>query len=122
MKIDIPHRLSLEALNELRAIVKDEIVEPMTDAEIEEMGVRLLRLFSIISVPEQKPSRIEPTEQEQKAIAYISSEIKSGRSPSIRDITKAMGLRSSHSGFRLLNRLIEKGMIRRCEQGILHMR
>jgi len=44
--------LSAEAMNELRAIVKKEIKEPMTDAEIEEMGISLLRMFALVIDPE----------------------------------------------------------------------
>ena len=117
MKTEIPQTLSPDALDELRVIVKEQIVEPMTDAEIEMMGVRLLRLFSLLSIQETKQPDVEQTEQEQRAIAFIGSEMKQGKAPSIRGITKAIGLRSSRSGFRLVEQLISKGFVMRDGEG-----
>jgi SOS-response transcriptional repressor LexA len=85
------------------------------------MGVRLLRLFSILSTPRPKPADIQPTEQEQKALDFIGSEIQQGRSPSIRNLSKIIGFRSSRSGFRLLNRLIDRGFICRDQDKALHL-
>ena len=42
------HRLSTEAMNDLRTIVEKEIGEVMADSEIEEMGIRVLGLFSLL--------------------------------------------------------------------------
>lgn len=41
--------LSQEAKNELRTIYEEEFNEVLTDDEAEEMGVRLLRLVSILA-------------------------------------------------------------------------
>ncbi len=106
-----PTRLSAKAFDDLRAIVKDEISEPMTDEEIEAMGTRLLRLFSTLSTSEPETVDIQPTVQEQKALDFIKSEIVQGRSPSVRGVAKAVGFKSSRSGHRLLRRLIARGWV-----------
>lgn len=115
------HRLSAEAMNDLQTIVQKEISELVTDDEIEDMGIRLLRLFSIIVTQEPKPACVQLAKQEQKALAFIGSEIKQGRSPSLRQLTQAVGLKSSRSGYRLLNKLISKGQVVRNEEGELRM-
>lgn len=115
-------KLSQEALAELRAITKDEIADPMTDAEIEEMGLRLLRLFSILSIPESKPlgahSSLLP--QELRALAFIQTALKKGQSPSVRAVATASGFRSSRTGMRLLNALVEKGVLKKEDGRIFH--
>lgn len=114
-----PTRLSAEAFEELRAIVEHEKKEPMTNEEIEEMGINLLKLFAMLFTPEEKSAGNQPTEQEQKALTFLQDEMSQGRSPSIRDLSKVMGFRSSRSGFRLLNLLIAKGWVHRDGKGAL---
>ncbi len=116
-----PTRLSAEAFDELRVIVESEIKEHMTDEAIEEMGINLLKLFAVLLPPEVKPIGNQPTEQEQKALAFLQDEISQGRSASIRDLCKAIGFRSSRSGFRLLNVLILKEWVHRDDKGALRM-
>ena len=43
--------LSKEAIDELKKIHKEKSGETLSDAEVEEMGLRLLRLFKIIYRP-----------------------------------------------------------------------
>lgn len=114
-------QLSPQALAELWAIAKDEIPEPLTDIEIEEMGVRLLRLFSILSVPEPKSDKITVSDHDYKALSFLFNEIQAGRNPSIRDLCRAMGLRSSRSGFRLLKKYFKNGWVWRDQSGSLRM-
>ena len=114
-----PTRLSTEAFEELRTIVNYEIKEPMTNEELEEMGIDLLKLFDVLLTPEAKPAGNQPAEQEQKALAFLQDKISQGRSPSIRDLCKAMGFKSSRSGFRLLNMLMAKGWLYRNSKGDL---
>ena len=97
-------RLSAEAMNDLREIVKKEIKEPMTDEEIEEMGIGLLRLFSIVMDRPPVPFRVPLTEPEQKALDYINIERKEGREPTVRGIAMAARFRSSRSGKNMLDR------------------
>lgn len=115
------HRLSAEAMNDLRAIVQKEISESMTDEEIEDMGIKLLRLFSILVTQEPKPAGIQPTDQEQKALDFLDAEIKKSRSPSVRELARMMGLKSSRSGYELLKKLITQGLVKRDNKGMLRL-
>jgi len=63
-----PTRLSAEAFEELRTIVKSEIKESVTDEEIEEMGIKLLTLFSTLLTPRAKVAEDRLTERERKAL------------------------------------------------------
>ena len=114
-----PTRLSTEAFEELRAIVEHEIKKPISNEETEVMGIDLLKLFALLLTPETRPSGNQPTEQERKALSFLQDEMRQGRSPSIRDLCKAMGFSSSRSGFRLLNMLMAKGWLYRNSKGDL---
>ncbi len=46
--------LSKKAKDELRAIYEEEFNEVLTDDEAEEMGVRLLRLFDLLTRKDRK--------------------------------------------------------------------
>ncbi len=52
--------LSQEAIDELKAIHKEEFGEDLTDDEAREMGNRLLRVFSLLA------STPKPTDPNQK--------------------------------------------------------
>ena len=53
MKTSHTNRLSAEAMNDLRKIVEEEMSRSMTEDEIEEMGIRLLRFYAILTTPER---------------------------------------------------------------------
>jgi hypothetical protein len=117
-----PIKLSAEAFNELRVIVEEEIEGSMMEAEIEEMGINILRLFdTLLSKKVIQSSVIRPNEQELKALAFLQIAVQKGKSPSIRDLSLAMGFRSSRSGFRLLHILIGKGWAIRENSGLLRL-
>ena len=83
----------------------------MTDAEIEEMGLRLLHLFDFL-FPRPVQALGQPlTEREAAAIAFVHREREQGRTASARTLAKAMGLRSSRSGFKLTKSLADKGYL-----------
>jgi hypothetical protein len=116
-----PKRLSPEAFTELRQIVHAELDESLSHTEIEEIGDRLLRLFSILTA-EQAPARLPPillTKQESQAFSFIAGELRKRKPPSARQVASALGLRSSRSGFLLIQSLIQKGLLNRCEHGLL---
>jgi hypothetical protein len=48
-------QLSDQAFQELKAIVADELDSSVTDDEIEAMGMRLLRLFSLLTTKKHNP-------------------------------------------------------------------
>lgn len=60
---------------------------------------------------------------EAKALRFLRNAIvHDGHSPSIRDLGSALGYRSPRSAMLVLNCLIEKGMVRRRDDGSLQMR
>jgi SOS-response transcriptional repressor LexA len=61
------------------------------------------------------------SEQEAKALAFIRDSLKGGRSPSVREICREFGFRSSRSGLLLVNKLINSGYLRRDQRGALEL-
>lgn len=43
-----PHQLSREAIDEFKAIYQDEFGELLSDAEVREIAIRLLRFFMVL--------------------------------------------------------------------------
>ena len=116
-------RLSAEAIQELREIYEEEFNDVLTDYELEEMGLRLLRFFSILTkdVPDE-PAKIEVTDHEFKAMQYIHDCIcHKNIQPKIRGISQAIGYRSSRSGFRTLSLLLKRELAWRDEKGNIIM-
>jgi len=119
------HRLSREAINDLRAVYKEECNEMLSDDELEEMGWKLLRFFDILYTgsPTPKPVGIEITEQEFKALKYIHQCIcHDKRQPTIRGIAQSLALKSSRSGYKAFTSLMKRGLIYRDERGDICMR
>jgi len=115
-------QLSPQAFADLKVITLKELGPDMTDGQIEEMGVNLLRLFDVlVTSPAESTPQLKLSPEESKALEYIKGEIEQHRSPSVRDLSKAMGFRSSRSGFRLLKRLIERGVVCRDCDGVLQL-
>lgn len=115
-------RLSAEAINELRDIFEEEFDDVLTDDEIEEMGLRLLRFFSILIKEPDKPAQIKVTDREFKAMQYIHGCIcHKNIQPTIRGISQAIGCRSSRSGFRTLSLLLKRNLAWRDEKGSITM-
>jgi hypothetical protein len=48
-----PEQLSRQAIDDFKAIYKDEFAEDLSDDQVQEIAIRLLRFFEIL----QKPSR-----------------------------------------------------------------
>ena len=118
--------LSPEAFDELKALVIEEYGDTMTDDEITAMGLRLLNLFSLLLSPytEKAEQRSGPelSDKEQQALTYIATCLElHGRSPSVREVAKAVGYRSSRSGLKVINRLIHRGSIERIADGQLQI-
>ena len=51
-----PQQLSREAIEEFKAIYKDEFGEELTDEQVQEIALRLLRFFGILEKPLQEDS------------------------------------------------------------------
>src|SRR5438093_13595652 len=63
--------------------------------------------------------RRELTLNEERALGYIEQQLKQNHSPSVREVAWALHFRSSRSAFRLISRLIGKGILRRRANGKL---
>jgi len=114
-------RLSPQALADLKVIAREEIKGDLSDDELQEMGIRLLRLFSILTSP-SKTQTIEVSDQELRALKFLSHEIHlNARMPSVRELAAALGLRSSRSGHRMLSRLMKRELIARDGEGKLNL-
>jgi hypothetical protein len=118
--------LSSAAFSELKQIVQEEYGDTISAGVVEQMGLRLLRFFSVLA-PEEPPAKDEQdkiavSEREVEALQYLHNAIyHEGKSPSIRDICQAMDLRSSRSGFRLLNQMMSHGLVYRDEKNQLRL-
>jgi len=56
-----PQQLSREAIDDFRAIYKDEFAKELSDDEVQEMALRLLRVFGILQSPVQGDSPEDTT-------------------------------------------------------------
>lgn len=71
-------------------------------------------------IREEERRRLEGlTDQERTAYKFICTTLELRRSPSIREITQALGLKSSRSGHQVVQRLIRKKLIHRDKLGQL---
>lgn len=106
-----PSQLSQQAFGEFKAIYEAEFKETVPDADLEHMAVNMLELFALIL--KEQPSKPLPklTEDEEKAYRFIREEQKQGRKPTARSVAKALGLRSSRSGFSRIQNLASKGLL-----------
>jgi len=66
-------------------------------------------------------SEVILTSNESKALTFIRRELKRGNSPSVREVTKAAGLKSSRSGQILIRALISKSVIKRIDGKLTFM-
>jgi hypothetical protein len=114
-------QLSLKALAELKEIVIEEFGPGDTDQEIEEMGLRLLRLFSLVSVDSPKTEKPKLSVVEAKALTYVGDCIKQHKQPTVRGVAEAIGKKSSRSGMRMVDELIKRGIVTRDEEGRINL-
>ena len=107
--------LSTEAFTELKQIALEVFGEDIPDAEISEIGLRLLQLFSVFSSGESlvnSTTRQKTTPNQFKGLKYIHQSIyHEEKQPTVRGIAQAIGLRSSRSGLRLLHEFMKQGFV-----------
>jgi len=116
-----PGQLSPKAFQELKQIAREEFGDTMSEDEITDIGLRLLRLFKLLG-QETRSEQMVISHQEFDALKYLGEAIHyEKRPPSVRDLSEAMGFRSSRSGFRLFRRLMRRGLIHRDMNGALHL-
>jgi len=69
----------------------------------------------------QKARRDDITPTEERALDFIRTELKRGHSPSVREVARALGLKSSRSGFRVVASLIQNRVLSRRDTGELRI-
>jgi hypothetical protein len=79
-----------------------------------ELGKRLEKIVQRIQA--RKPE-IVLSRREQEAFSFIKS--CKDTPPSIREVTRHLGLKSSHSGFKIVQTLLEKKVVSKAEDGRL---
>lgn len=116
-------RLSVEAVNEYRAIYQEDFNELLNYEEAEMKAMELLRFFGLLlDGPIEQDSGVEITEHEHVAMKHIHTCLfHRRRQPTIRSITEVIGKRSSRSGFRVLTSLMKKRLVWRDEKGDITM-
>lgn len=62
---------------------------------------------------EQEVERPSLTLHEERALRFIQREQAKGRFPTVREVAKATGMRSSRTGAKLVNTLFDKGAVER---------
>jgi hypothetical protein len=87
------------------------LLEYFNTDEGKEMLEKTEGLFSRISLQPVELPAPELTDQEQHALKFIRKELGKGHSPSVRKVTRAIGLRSSRSGQRIITTLIGKSIL-----------
>lgn len=58
-----------------------------------------------------KERKADLTKDQERALAYIKRKQKGGHMPTVREVTKHLGYRSSRTGYRILCQLNVKGLI-----------
>jgi hypothetical protein len=110
----IPHEDSLnEELSDEQKQAWDRIIETLWEYfETSEGGEFYERFISIFPPKPHKPELplIVLSPNETKAYHFIHKELKRGHSPSVREVAKALGFRSSRSGHRITRSLRGKGL------------
>jgi hypothetical protein len=113
--------LSPEAFAHLKEVVTDEFGLGHTDQEIEEMGLRLLRLFDLVTPKGNEVSKPQLSNEETKAITYINACVTQHKHPTVRGVAEAIGKQSSRSGMRMVDTLQKRGLVIRDEEGRINL-
>src|SRR5438477_13105711 len=105
-----PHDFAVSGrdLEEFKTLVLKECGPGQSDDEIKTMATNLLRLYTVLYTASPKQELPKLTENESIALHFIEAEIGAGKSPSVRELAQFMGLRSSRSGFNIVQPLIGK--------------
>ena len=91
----------------------DRILQILLDFSQTEQGRKLAGKIQIWKEAYRSEKKPALNKREEKVLKYIVTELASGRTPSVRDITAAAGLRSSRSGYLIIRALEEKGYVQR---------
>lgn len=107
-------RLGEKEIEEFRYLAEEEFGQMFTGAEIKEMAVNLLEAYHHIYSDCPDSPKVKVNENEFRALRYVHNCLYHKKcQPTARGMAEALGWRSSRSGFRMIQRLGERGLIRR---------
>jgi hypothetical protein len=110
-----------------RIVIKEYGRKAIADEEIFDMGLRICNLYLILfafnkNTEKSFKPQVSLSTKELQAFQYIEFQLKQrNHSPSAREVAKAMGYSSSRTGLKMINILVEKGVVRRGEKGRLEV-
>jgi len=78
-------------------------------------------MLNTVSEPEPPVQRPALTDIESKALIFIQDRLSRDESPSVRDLRGILSFKSSRSSLLVINKLIEKGYLRRSHVGRLFL-
>jgi len=102
--------LSEEQKEGIRNMCK-QLFDYYKTAEGKLVGEQISRIVDSMK-EKDKPKPVQLTEKEQLAFAYIKGQLSHGIQPTVRGVAKAVGLKSSRSGVRIIDKLIAQGYLR----------
>jgi hypothetical protein len=102
---------SNEGLSDEQKRSWDQILETLGKYFETEEGIEFYeRFIEVFSRTPQLPLIIL-SPNETKAFHFIRKELRQGHSPSVREVTKALGFRSSRTGHKIVSSLKTKGVV-----------
>lgn len=111
--------ISESAVIEFQMLYREEFGEDLAYDEAEERASEVLRLFSMLSTRNATKPKLQATEVESKCLRYIETQLKMEKQPTVRGISYVLGRRSARTGFKMMNRLLARGFLKRDQQGAL---
>jgi LexA DNA binding domain len=78
---------------------------------------QMQRIFSKVQVKSEQEA-LSLTDREIKAFRFIKKQVEIGKSPSVREIARAVNLKSSRSGARMVDNLVAKGVLKKITKSI----
>lgn len=100
-----------EELSDEQKRTWDQIIEKLLDYFRTDEGTEFYKQFVAVFQKAPQLPMVILTPNETKALHYIRKKQQRGHSPSVREVTRTIGLRSSRSGHKIITSLRSKGII-----------
>ena len=108
----IPHGGLNKGLSGEQKQAWDHIIETLWKYFETPEGEEFYERFTALMLRIQEAQRNRGiSDTESKALAFIRKELKRGHSPTVREVAKALGFRSSRSGYRIVRALKESHLL-----------
>lgn len=111
--------VSKTAVAEFQTLYREEFGGELAFDEAEERAIKVLGLFSLLSRGRSSASKFAASEMESKCLRYIETQLKMEKQPTVRGVSYVLGRRSARTGFKMMNRLLARGFLKRDQQGNL---